>query len=108
MTEATRIDKWLWAARFAKTRSGASRLCQAGAVLVEGKGRVKPSCPLRIGDTVQVPRGSFLHTVRVVDFATRRGPPAEARRLYDETRPPEPLTGPLNAEEPWTPLLGEF
>lgn len=104
MTESIRIDKWLWQARLATTRSLAARLCDAGAVGIEGRGPVKPSYGLRPGEVVAVPRGRFLFKVKVRTLGTRRGPPAEARLLYDEIESPIPLQAP---PEPWTPLLDD-
>lgn len=84
-----RIDKWLWAARFFKTRGLAQRAVEAGAVLVAGE-RVKPARELRVGDEVAVkaPDGNaaMRREVRVVAFSDRRGPAAEAQALYEETQ----------------------
>jgi ribosome-associated heat shock protein Hsp15 len=102
--QTLRLDKWLWQARFAKTRSLAARLCAAGLVRVGGATAHKPAHPLHLGDIVSVPRGRQLFTIEVVAFGTRRGPPAEARTLYRETAPPAPLD---TAESDWTPLLSE-
>jgi ribosome-associated heat shock protein Hsp15 len=97
-----RIDLWLWYARFAKTRSLASRLCEAGLVTLNGAA-VGKAAAVRVGDRVSVPQGRMRRTVAVRGLGERRGPPAEARTLYDETAPPEPL-----AERPaWEPLLEE-
>jgi ribosome-associated heat shock protein Hsp15 len=85
-----RIDLWLWYARFAKTRSLAARLCTEGAVRVNGS-VVEKAAAVRIGDTVSVPQGRMRRTVAVRALGERRGPPAEARLLYDERHPPEPL-----------------
>jgi ribosome-associated heat shock protein Hsp15 len=95
-----RVDLWLWYARLAKTRSLASRLCEAGAVTVNGgiAGKARTVC---VGDTVSVPQGRMRRTVAIRALGERRGPPAEARTLYDEARPPEPLREPTA----WEPLL---
>jgi ribosome-associated heat shock protein Hsp15 len=95
-----RIDLWLWYARFAKTRSLAARLCEAGAVTING-GIVEKASSVRVGDTVSAPQGRMRRTVAVRALGERRGPPAEARMLYEETHPPEPL----RQHEAWDPLL---
>jgi ribosome-associated heat shock protein Hsp15 len=98
-----RIDKWLWHARLAKTRSLAARLCEEGAVTLGGHRAAKPHQPVHVGDIVTVPRGRFLLTLRVLAFGQRRGPASEARLLYEEAQPPEPLEVP----ELWEPLLAD-
>jgi len=80
-----RIDKWLWAARFFKTRSLATEAVGAGRVQVDGK-RVKPARDVRVGDTVSVRRDTFTWTVVVRGLAERRGPASEAEALYEETK----------------------
>jgi ribosome-associated heat shock protein Hsp15 len=80
-----RIDKWLWAARFFKTRSLATEAVAAGHVRVDGT-RVKPAREVRIGDTVEVRRDTFTWTVVVRGVAERRGPASEAAALYEETK----------------------
>jgi ribosome-associated heat shock protein Hsp15 len=97
-----RIDLWLWYARFAKTRSLAARLCDAGAVAVNGD-IVGKARMVRVGDAVSVPQGRLRRTVAIRALGERRGPAAEARLLYEETSPPEPLVEPAA----WEPLLQE-
>jgi ribosome-associated heat shock protein Hsp15 len=97
-----RIDLWLWYARFAKTRSLAARLCGAGAITVNGT-PVDKAGLVHVGDMVTVPQGRVRRIVEVRALGQRRGPPAEARELYAEARPPEPLAG---APE-WERLLQE-
>jgi ribosome-associated heat shock protein Hsp15 len=99
-----RIDKWLWFARFAKSRSLAAKLCSAGAVVVGGRPAAKPHQPVRIGDIVAVPQGDLIHTVRIVALGARRGPATEARRLYEMQAPPRPIAP---SEPHWEMLLGE-
>ncbi|HEX6632446.1 MAG TPA: S4 domain-containing protein [Usitatibacter sp.] len=79
-----RIDKWLWAARFFKTRTLAVQAIEAGHVSVNGE-RAKPAKALKPGDTVVVRRAPFEHTVLVKALSERRGPAAEAALLYEET-----------------------
>jgi ribosome-associated heat shock protein Hsp15 len=80
-----RIDKWLWTARFSKTRSLATEAVLAGHVRVDGK-RVKPAREVRVGDTLEIRRGTFTWTVEVRALAERRGPASEAATLYEETK----------------------
>jgi ribosome-associated heat shock protein Hsp15 len=79
-----RIDKWLWAARFFKTRTLAAEAIAAGHVSVNGE-RAKAAKALRPGDTVVVRRPPFEHAVVVKALSERRGPAAEAALLYEET-----------------------
>jgi ribosome-associated heat shock protein Hsp15 len=82
--ESIRIDKWLWAARFFKTRSAATEAVLGGHVHVGGA-RVKPSRELRVGETVEIVIGRARRTVVVAGLAERRGPAAVAATLYEET-----------------------
>ena len=86
--ERVRIDKWLWAARFFKTRSAATEAVLGGHVHVGGE-RVKPAKEVRVGDTVEIRRGELRWTVAVTGVADRRGPATQAAALYEET--PESL-----------------
>ena len=78
-----RIDKWLWAARFFKTRSAATDAVVGGRVHVNGD-RVKPSKEIRPGDTIEVTKGQLQWTVVVRSVADKRGPASVAATLYDE------------------------
>ncbi len=82
--ERVRIDKWLWAARFFKTRSVAAAAVVGGRVHVNGL-RAKPSKDLRVGDTVEVTIGAVRRTVQVTGVSDRRGPASVAATLYGET-----------------------
>jgi ribosome-associated heat shock protein Hsp15 len=82
--EQTRIDKWLWAARFYKTRSAATDAVAGGRVHLNGA-RVKPSKEVRVADTVEVQIGTLTWKVVVAGIAERRGPATVAATLYDET-----------------------
>lgn len=86
---AVRIDKWLWAARFFKTRGAASEAVLGGRVHVNGT-RVKPSKDLRVGDTVEVTIRALRRTVHVTRLSDKRGPASVAATLYEET--PESIT----------------
>jgi ribosome-associated heat shock protein Hsp15 len=82
--ESVRIDKWLWAARFFKTRSAATDAVAGGHVHVGGI-RVKASRELRVGETIEIVQGRVRRTVVVTGLAERRGPAAVAATLYYET-----------------------
>ncbi|GGF33589.1 RNA-binding protein S4 [Aliidongia dinghuensis] len=99
-----RIDKWLWHARFAKTRSLAARLCTLGAVELGGRPVAKPNQAVRIGSQITVVHGRQRRRVEVLGLGTRRGPATEAQMLYRELAPPEPLT---RIPDDWEPLLAE-
>lgn len=79
-----RIDVWLWAARFFRTRGLAQDAIDAGRVRVEGE-RVKNARTLRVGERVTVRIGDVERDLRVLALAERRGPAPEAQRLYAET-----------------------
>ena len=79
-----RIDKWLWAARFFKTRSLAAEAIAAGKVEVNDE-RVKPAKLIQLGDSVSVRLGPYLHVVNVRGLSERRGPATVAATLYEET-----------------------
>jgi ribosome-associated heat shock protein Hsp15 len=82
--QKVRLDKWLWAARFFKTRSMASQAVTGGKVHVNGQ-RVKPARIVQIGDELQVTRNELTFTVQVQAISERRGPAVEARLLYEES-----------------------
>ena len=84
MTESVRLDKWLWAARFYKTRSLASQAIAGGKVEVNGE-RAKPSKLLQVGDQIRVRRGAFEHRILVRGVTEHRGSAQIAAELYQET-----------------------
>lgn len=79
-----RIDKWLWAARFFKTRSLAAQAVDGGRVHLNDQ-RVKPAKEVKPGDTLSISIGELEWTVVVRALSERRGPAPEARLLYEET-----------------------
>ena len=79
-----RLDKWLWAARFYKTRSLAAQAIDAGQVRV-GDERVKPARALRGGESVSIRKSGFVWVVDVIAVSDRRGGAADAALLYRET-----------------------
>ena len=84
MTDGVRLDKWVWAARLAKTRSLAAEAITGGRVQVNGQ-RVKPARDVKLGDVVEVSTGPVARTVVVRGLRDRRGPAPEAQELYEET-----------------------
>jgi len=81
--DRVRLDKWLWAARFYKTRSLAAEAIAGGKVQVNGD-RVKRAKPVQIGDEVRIRQGPYEHQVLVRALSARRGPAADAVKLYEE------------------------
>lgn len=81
---SVRLDKWLWAARFFKTRGLAKDAVEGGKVHVDGA-RAKPSRQLQVGALLRVRTGHTERTVRVEGLSEKRGPAPEARQLYEET-----------------------
>lgn len=81
--DKTRLDRWLWAARFYKTRSLASDAIAGGKVQVNGD-RAKRSRPLQVGDEIRVRQAPYEYQVVVRELSSRRGPAAEAAKLYEE------------------------
>ena len=79
-----RADKWLWAARFFKSRSLAAEAITSGKVELNGE-RVKPAHDVKPGDLVRVRLGAYDHVLTVRAVSDRRGPAAQAVLLYDET-----------------------
>jgi len=79
-----RVDKWLWAARFFKTRSLAAEAVSGGKIEINGE-RAKPSRVVRIGDKVGIRRGPYEWTIIVKDAARLRGSAPQAQQLYEET-----------------------
>lgn len=97
MSEGLRVDKWLWQARFFKSRSRASRMCAKGRLRLNGAAIRKAHHVVRPGDVMTFPqvsgkgakRAPKIRVVRVVALGLRRGPAAEARCLYEDLAPAE-------------------
>ncbi len=100
MTEAAaaatlRIDKWLWQARFFKSRATASKLCGEGRVRVDGRPVAKAHYAVKPGDVLTFPQGSAIRVVKIVALGIRRGPASEARALYEDLSPAPPAERPV-------------
>ena len=85
---AIRLDKWLFFARFFKTRTLAARVVQDGGVRVNGTRVSKPSAAVPAGDTLTFAQGRDIRVVTVRAAGTRRGPAPEAQALYEDRSPP--------------------
>lgn len=82
--DSVRVDKWLWAARFFKTRSLAQAAVRGGHVEINGQG-CKPARSVVVGDRLRVTRGEVSFDLEVLELSDRRGPAPVARSLYQET-----------------------
>ena len=89
--ETLRVDRWLWFARFFKSRSLALDLVTTGRVRVNSAHVVKPSHPVGAGDVLTFPQGERIRIVRVLAVGQRRGPAGEAALLYEDLTPAEPV-----------------
>ena len=85
-----RIDKWLWQARFFKTRSLAAKLVQSGKLRLNGDLLSKPARNVSAGDVLTFPQAFDMRTIEIIELGTRRGPAPEAQLLYKDLAPPEP------------------
>ncbi|HEX4861819.1 MAG TPA: S4 domain-containing protein [Rhizomicrobium sp.] len=83
MTDRIRIDKWLWHARFYKTRALAAAAAQSGRVRRNDARVEKAGLEVKIGDVLTLPRGREVVVVRVLGCGVRRGPASEAQTLYE-------------------------
>jgi ribosome-associated heat shock protein Hsp15 len=84
-SDRVRLDKWLWAARFFKTRSLATEAVAGGKVEVNGE-RAKPAKAVKPGDEIRLRLGPYEHVLAVRRLAERRGPASVAHALYEETQ----------------------
>jgi ribosome-associated heat shock protein Hsp15 len=81
-TQKLRLDKWLWQARFFKSRGLAAEVIEAGSVRVNGTRVTRPGRDVGAGDTLTFPQGGEIRVVRIVALGHRRGPATEAQDLY--------------------------
>jgi ribosome-associated heat shock protein Hsp15 len=82
-----RVDKWLWHARFFKSRSLAAQVVSAGHVRINSNKISKPSYNVASGDVLTFPQGNLVRVVRMIAAGTRRGPAPEAQALYEDMTP---------------------
>ena len=85
-----RVDKWLWHARFFKTRSLAAKVVAGGKLRVNGQPISKPAYSVAAGDVLTFPQAQIVRVIRIVAMGERRGPAPEAQGLYDDLDPPKP------------------
>ena len=84
-----RLDKWLWYARFSKSRTAATLLCTDGRVRINRRRISKAHSPIRIGDVLTFPQAKTIRVIRVLSLGRRRGPATEAATLYEDLAPLE-------------------
>ena len=82
-----RLDKWLWYARFYKSRALASGACATGRMRVNGVSITKAHQAVKAGDVLTFPQGPHIRVIRVLSLGVRRGPASEARLLYEDLAP---------------------
>jgi ribosome-associated heat shock protein Hsp15 len=82
-----RLDKWLWHARFFKTRTLAAKLCKSGKVRINGQHAVKASSVVKPGDVLTFPQANDIKVIEVLAPGERRGPAPEAQALYKDLTP---------------------
>ncbi|MCB2129459.1 MAG: RNA-binding S4 domain-containing protein [Rhodobacteraceae bacterium] len=92
-----RIDKWLWQARFFKTRGLASEMVTAGHLRVNGDKTAKPGRAVGQGDVLTFRQAGVIRVIRILACGTRRGPAPEARGLYEDLAVPDGV--PVSASE---------
>ena len=97
--DSQRLDKWLWHARFFKTRTLAAKAVAQG-VRVNGARRAKASASVRPGDVLTFAQGASVRVIEVAALGVRRGPAEEARALYLDRDPPEARPRPTAAPHP--------
>ncbi|MEM6589575.1 MAG: RNA-binding S4 domain-containing protein [Pseudomonadota bacterium] len=94
MSEKIRLDKWLWQARFFKTRSLSAKTVSGGHVRVNSLKVAKPAHAVSPGDVLTFPQARQIRVIRILACGTRRGPATEAQALYEDLAPPEPKADP--------------
>ncbi|HZP19625.1 MAG TPA: RNA-binding S4 domain-containing protein [Bauldia sp.] len=95
-----RIDKWLWFARVVKTRTLAQKLVLSGSVRVNRERSDSASRAVKTGDVLTIALPGGVRVLKVAAPGARRGPPAEAKLLYEDLSPPEPARPPATGREP--------
>ena len=95
-----RLDKWLWFARFFKTRSRATKYVQSGKLRVNTAIVAKPHYAVKVGDVLTFPLRAGIMVVKVLDLGARRGPASEAQALYEDLSPPPPPKDAADIDRP--------
>lgn len=86
---AQRLDRWLWFARFLKSRTLATSLVEEGRIRLNGERVAKAARSVKPGDVLTFPLGDHVRVIRVLAPGTRRGPASEAQLLYEDLAPPQ-------------------
>ncbi len=86
--QTQRLDKWLWCARFAPTRTACAGMAESGLIRINRQPTDKPHAKIRIGDVLTLPLYGGVRVVEVLGLSERRGPAAEARGLYSNRSDP--------------------
>ena len=97
---ALRLDKWLWYARFFKTRAMATRAIAGGRFRLNGEVMSKPHRAAIIGQTLTFAQADTIRVIRIVALGTRRGPASEAMLLYEDLAPLQPKLAKTTAHDP--------
>lgn len=97
MSGGQRIDKWLWHARFARTRTAAQSLARSGKVRLNRDKTDSPSRIVKIGDVLTIVHGQMVRVVRIAAIAEKRGSATIAQGLYEEVEPPIRIAAPKPA-----------
>jgi ribosome-associated heat shock protein Hsp15 len=87
-----RLDKWLWYARFFKSRTLASKVCETGRIRVNSQAVSKAKTTVKSGDVITFPQERDVRVIKILDIGARRGPAAEAQGLYEDLAPIEQKT----------------
>ena len=96
---ALRLDKWLWYARFFKTRAMATKAIAGGRFRLNGEVMSKPHRTAITGQTLTFAQANTIRVIRIVALGTRRGPASEAMLLYEDLAPPQPKQTKTTAED---------
>lgn len=100
MSDPVRIDKWLWFARFLKSRSLATALVASGRLRVNGQPITKAHYLVKVDDVLTFPLGPHIRVIKVLAQGVRRGPAPEAQTLYEDLEPPQPRPRKTESEQP--------
>lgn len=95
-----RVDKWLWHARFFKTRTLAGAKVQGGALRINGDVATKRAATITPGDVLTFAQGDHIRVIQIDALGTRRGPASEAQALYTDLSPPAPRAQDKTPENP--------
>jgi len=101
--DSLRVDKWLFHARFFKSRTLAAKMCDGGGLRVDGEKVHKSHYKVKPGEVLTFSQGPWIRVIKVLALGTRRGPAEEARRLYEDLSPPEKQTRLPKSASPTVP-----